>query len=65
MCNSISKTNKQIIENEIETEDIVTGSLDAKSLYPSLRMGETSKIMLEGVKNSKLELKSFDWHEAA
>ena len=47
-----------------DKDEITLGSLDAKSLYPSLDIVECSDISYHMVKNSKINIEGMDWKEA-
>ena len=58
LCFKVREVNKKLKDID---EDIVLGSLDAKALYPSLRIKESMKIVTEMVEESDIDLTSTDW----
>ena len=57
MCAAIEKLN-EVLAIEEDDGDCEIGSMDAKALYPSLKVKETSKICYEMMKEAPIDIKS-------
>ena len=63
LCRQIEDTNKAMVEAGVAPDDIAIGSLDAISLYPSLKLQETLDIITEMVQQANINFCDLDYQE--
>ena len=61
MCRGIVDANKELVESE--TNDFTVGSMDAISLYPSIKVEEAMAICLEMAVEAPIEFEGISWKQ--
>ena len=64
MLSKVDALNEKIKKGEIAPKDLMVGSLDVESLYPSIDTKVAAKVCRDRVKNSKLSFLGIDYQWA-